>query len=178
MQWPITSYGMLSWLTGRLEEAIAEDKRALELDPLSLTINRGSGSRHSFVARQYDQAIEQERKTLELDPNFIPAHSASARPMFKNPCIRKASRSLKRRWQSPRAITRLQRRSDGPMRWQVEEQRRRRCSITLNELSSKSMFQPETSPESMRRLGEKDKAFEWLEKGYEERSIGPFVLRH
>src|ERR1700686_238088 len=57
----------------RLEGAIAEHKRAVELDPLSLIINRALGLAF-YEARQYDQAIEQEQKTLELDPNFLQAH--------------------------------------------------------------------------------------------------------
>ncbi len=66
-------YSMSLLRTGRFEEAIAEAKQALELDPLSLIINRNLGDAF-YHARQYDQAIEQERKTMELDPNFIHAH--------------------------------------------------------------------------------------------------------
>jgi eukaryotic-like serine/threonine-protein kinase len=63
------AYGfVLLVATGRFEEGIVELKRALELDPLSLLINRNLG-RALLAARQYDQAIEQERKALELDPN-------------------------------------------------------------------------------------------------------------
>jgi TolB-like protein/DNA-binding winged helix-turn-helix (wHTH) protein/Tfp pilus assembly protein PilF len=58
---------------GRHDKAIAEIKRAQELDPLSLIIN-AVGGWVFFKARQYDQAIEQCRKTLDMDPDFIPAH--------------------------------------------------------------------------------------------------------
>jgi tetratricopeptide (TPR) repeat protein len=61
------------WQTGRLDEGIAETKRTLELDPLSLQNNLTLGIEF-FLARQYDQAIEQEGKVLELDPNFILAY--------------------------------------------------------------------------------------------------------
>ncbi|MCI0697473.1 protein kinase [candidate division KSB1 bacterium] len=58
---------------GRHDEAIAEIKRAEELDPLSLPISAGVGQ--TFLkARRYDQAIEQLRKTQEMDPNFAQAH--------------------------------------------------------------------------------------------------------
>ncbi len=67
---------------GRSEEAIAEQKRALELDPLSLIINRVLGLEFYF-ARHYDQAIEQERKTLELDPNFFWRTMTWARPIVQ-----------------------------------------------------------------------------------------------
>jgi tetratricopeptide (TPR) repeat protein len=58
---------------GRFEEAIAEGKRAVELDPLSPIINADLGM-DLFCARRYDQAIAQLRKTLEIDPTFYYAH--------------------------------------------------------------------------------------------------------
>ena len=57
---------------GRLEQAIASARRAVELAPLSLPNNLGlAGS--LFHARHYDQAIEQLQKTVELDPNHVRA---------------------------------------------------------------------------------------------------------
>ena len=56
-------------LLGQFEEAIAEARRALELDPLSLVINADLGTTLTS-ARRYDQAIEQLRKTVEMDPGF------------------------------------------------------------------------------------------------------------
>jgi serine/threonine protein kinase/Tfp pilus assembly protein PilF len=58
---------------GRFEEAIAEGKRAIELDPLSPIINADLGQ-NLYVARRYDKAIAQLRKTLEIDPTFYYAH--------------------------------------------------------------------------------------------------------
>jgi len=58
---------------GRIEESLAESRRALELDPLVLILNVHLGW-HYLYARQYDQAIEQLRKTLEMDPYFRQAH--------------------------------------------------------------------------------------------------------
>src|SRR5437764_1377413 len=60
---------------GRVDEAIAESKRAVELDPLSPVINSDLGS-NLMVARRYDEAIVQLRKTLEMDPTFSLAHGA------------------------------------------------------------------------------------------------------
>ena len=57
---------------GKLDEAIAEMKRAQELDPLSPIISTNLGMAY-YYARQYDQAMEQYRKTLGMDPNFIAA---------------------------------------------------------------------------------------------------------
>ena len=58
---------------GRFGEAIAEGKRAVELDPLSLVINADLGMNHHY-ARRYDEAITQLRKTLEMDPGYYYAH--------------------------------------------------------------------------------------------------------
>ena len=63
---------------GRLDEAIAECKKALELDPLSVGINRDLAYVY-HDARQYDQAIEQVQKALELDPNYLQALSILGR---------------------------------------------------------------------------------------------------
>jgi eukaryotic-like serine/threonine-protein kinase len=58
---------------GRYEEGITEAERARELDPLSLPINNALAGRLLVVGR-VDQAMEQVRKTLEMDPNYAPAH--------------------------------------------------------------------------------------------------------
>src|SRR5262249_23086562 len=58
---------------GRFDQAIAEGKRAIELDPLSPVINTDLG--YTLInARRYDEAIVQLRKTLEIDPTFYYAH--------------------------------------------------------------------------------------------------------
>lgn len=60
---------------GRHDEAIAEAKRAVELDPLSVVVNGGAlGAAYLFAGR-YEQAIDQYRKTLELDSRFANAHA-------------------------------------------------------------------------------------------------------
>jgi len=54
---------------GRFDEAIAEGKRAVELDPLSPIINADLGVT-LINARRYDDAIAQLRKTLKIDSTF------------------------------------------------------------------------------------------------------------
>jgi serine/threonine protein kinase/tetratricopeptide (TPR) repeat protein len=58
---------------GRYDEAIAEAKRAEELDQLSPIISE-SVAAALFYARKYDDAIEQSKKTLEMDANLPAAH--------------------------------------------------------------------------------------------------------
>ena len=59
--------------SGRFNDAIAEGKRAVELDPLSLVINADLGMNY-YYARRYDEAIAQLRKTLEMDSGYYYAH--------------------------------------------------------------------------------------------------------
>src|SRR5213079_2365238 len=58
---------------GRFEEAIAEGKRAIELDPLSTVINVDLGVTF-YYAHRYDEAETQMRKSLEIDPTSFYAH--------------------------------------------------------------------------------------------------------
>jgi DNA-binding SARP family transcriptional activator len=65
----------------RFEESFAETKVALDLDPLSLSANTAAGHNY-YYARQYDEAIEYYRKALELEPEFVQAHFSLGR-VFK-----------------------------------------------------------------------------------------------
>src|SRR5436853_963557 len=58
---------------GQFEEAIAEGKRSVELDPLSIVINVDLGETF-YYARRYDEAARQMRKALEIDPTSFYAH--------------------------------------------------------------------------------------------------------
>ncbi len=53
----------------RFDEATAEYRKALQLDPLSGVINQNLGV-ELMIAKRFDEAREQFRKTLELDPKF------------------------------------------------------------------------------------------------------------
>ena len=66
-------YAVYLMSAGRFDEALAENRRAQELDPLSIPINMTLGW-VLLNARQYDQSAEQLRKTLEMDQNFALAH--------------------------------------------------------------------------------------------------------
>jgi TolB-like protein/Flp pilus assembly protein TadD len=60
-------------MTGQFDRAIAEAKRAVELDPVSPIIHADLGGVY-MMARRYDEAIEQLRNTVEMDPEFYWAH--------------------------------------------------------------------------------------------------------
>ncbi|MFQ5929169.1 MAG: protein kinase, partial [Acidobacteriota bacterium] len=62
-------YAMFLASVNRFDEALAEIKRAHELDPLSPIISTAVG-RILHFARRFDEAIDQFRCTLELNPQF------------------------------------------------------------------------------------------------------------
>src|SRR5262245_16082572 len=62
------------WMAmGRAEESLAASLRAIDLDRFDLTLNAHLGW-HYLYAREYDRAVEQLLKTIELDPNFVTSY--------------------------------------------------------------------------------------------------------
>jgi len=64
-------YGDMLGADGRVEERLAELKRAQELDPLSRIIGHEI-AQTLFVMGRFDEAITQLEQTLALDPSFAP----------------------------------------------------------------------------------------------------------
>jgi serine/threonine protein kinase/tetratricopeptide (TPR) repeat protein len=156
--------------TGRFEEAMAQVKRALTLDPVSLIANWNAGYIF-YVARQYDNAIDQERKTLDLDPEFVPAHSILGESYVQKFMFKEAVAELERaRMISPADAYAL-----GGLGYAYAGAGRRpeaqKVLDRLNELSKQKYVAAWTHAVIYSGLGEKDKAFEWLEKVYGERSV-------
>ena len=75
------TYGLLLTKLGRHEEALAEFRRGLDIEPLSLNLNKNYGEA-LFYARRYEEALAQLNKTIELDPSYAPAH-ASLYPVYQ-----------------------------------------------------------------------------------------------
>jgi tetratricopeptide (TPR) repeat protein len=161
----------LLYRLGRFEQAIAEEKRGVELDPLSLQDNRVLGQAFYF-ARQYDQAIEQYRKTLELDPNFPGVHlflgEACLHKSMYQEGIAEIEKELVVSPNTPGALAEL----GYAYALEGRKTEAQRVLDQLNELSKQKSVSAVNRAIIYVGLGDKDKAFEWLEKAYEDRSIG------
>jgi TolB-like protein/DNA-binding winged helix-turn-helix (wHTH) protein/Tfp pilus assembly protein PilF len=165
-------YGGYLTATGRFREADAEKKRALELEPLSLIMNFEVGLA-SYFSRNYNQAIDQFQKTLELDANFPPPHTFLAAAYEQKGMLKEATTAFQK------AITVTQ----GPARTQATaglgyvyavSGRKAEARKILAELQSLSehRYVPATDTALIYAgLGDKDKAFAWLDKAYEEHSF-------
>jgi tetratricopeptide (TPR) repeat protein len=155
---------------GRRDEAIAEHGRALELDPLSLAINTFGGET-LYEAHQYDRTIQQERKALELDPNFIPAHYFLAMAYLQKSMYREGIAEMEKALMiSPsdlRAITGL----GYAYALGSENTKAQKLLDQLNDISKQRYLAPGFRARIYVALGQKDKALQWLEKAYEERSL-------
>jgi TolB-like protein/Tfp pilus assembly protein PilF len=157
-------YGVALWNMGRIEEAIAEEKRALQLDPLSGIVNRNVGDAF-YLARQYDQAIAQYRKTLELYPNVLVLHSFLGYAYLQKSMYKEAKDEFEK-W--PGGLVGLGYTS-------AVMGRRSEAQKVLDQLigRAKQQYVPAGEMASIYvGLGEKDEAFEWLEKAYADRDLG------
>jgi eukaryotic-like serine/threonine-protein kinase len=164
-------YGIALMRTGSVEGAITEERRALELDPLSLSINRMLGVTF-FSARKYDQAIEQQRKTLDLDPNFrLAVNDLGLAYLAKSMSKQAIAEFQKALMTSPDNVAAL---SDLGYAYAVTSRRAEAQTVLdqLNELSKRKYVPARYRARIYASLGDKDKAFDWLEKGYEDRSVG------
>jgi len=151
---------------GRHEEAIAEMKRALETDPLSLVINANLAGAY-YNARQYDQAIEQGRKTLEIDPEFVVAHLRlqevyEQTGMYEQAIAEREHDGAEGRREAS-LLEKAYRAGGARGYWQ------KLLELTTDR-AKREYVEPAEIAGIYVRLGDKDRAFEWLEKAYAERN--------
>jgi tetratricopeptide (TPR) repeat protein len=71
-----TAHHWYAWhlmVTGRSSEGILEQRKAENLDPLSLIISADMADA-LCIAHRYDESVQESKKTLEMDPGFAVAH--------------------------------------------------------------------------------------------------------
>jgi TolB-like protein/DNA-binding winged helix-turn-helix (wHTH) protein/Tfp pilus assembly protein PilF len=154
---------------GRFDEALAEINRAQELDPLSLSISSSRG----FIlenTRRYDEAIEQLRRVVAIDPNYYQANFRLALTYVANgqvdEAIAAAEKTVAVSERTPAAL--------GVLGFAYGVARREReARGVLNELyqlQKRRYVSPMAFTFVYIGLGDKEQAFAWLEKAYQERS--------
>jgi adenylate cyclase len=162
---------------GRLDDAMREAKAAQELDPLSPQIHAYVGILH-FYARHYDSALEELAKSLELDPNSVAAHEYRCYVYLFKSMFEEALAEMQlvlRFFHISTANVKAFTGAVYAMAGRVEEAKRilRECE----EMSSREYVDPRWLMGTYSRLGNKDRAFEWLEKAFKTRTITPFEVR-
>ena len=155
-------YGWHLALVGQSDRSIMELERAQEIDPLSSEVSWSLGV-SLFFAHRYDKAITQLQKTLELDPNLPLAHFHLAA-------------SYEQQGKSNEAIAEFRKTADlmggstlAPLghAYAVFGKRDEALKI-LDQLKERSAPGYQMAI-LYTGLGDKDRAFEWLDKAYEDR---------
>ena len=154
---------------GQTEESLAESKRALALDQLGLIINVHLGW-HYFYARQYDLAIEQFRRTLEMDPNYGLTHWYLGMTYGQKAMFAEAITELRQAKELLPGNVGVE--ADMGHAYAVSGNREEAQKVVdeLKELSKRRYISSYHIALVYTGLGERDQAFEWLEKAYKERS--------
>jgi TolB-like protein/Flp pilus assembly protein TadD len=172
-----TAHHWYAWhlaLLGRYDEAIAEMRKAENLDPLSLIINADLAEL-LVLAHSYDESIQQSRKTIEMDPDFAFAHNQLAQAYLQKHMYEEAVVELQKAVQlsggSPTCIANL-------ARADVLSGKRSEAVKLLSDLKKRATPAYSYASEIAViyvALGDTDQAMACLEKGYAER-FNPGVL--
>ncbi len=155
---------------GRLEEAVQEMKRALELEPASLVMNTFMGATLYYAGR-YDEAIDQCRRTIQMDPNFAVAHwhlgLAYEEKQALDAAIEEFKKAISLSGGSP-----LMKAALG--RAYAESQKKHEANEMLNELNELAKRQYVSAYEVATiyvALGDSEQAFQLLAQAYAEHSF-------
>ena len=153
---------------GRFDEAIAEAKRAEELEPLSFISNSHLGW-ILYLAGRYDEAIEHCKRLLEVDPSFFPARrylglAYEQKGMYKE-AIAQFEQGVKLS-SSPLMMSLLG-------HAYAASGRKAEAERVLADLGQQKQryVSPYTVATIYAGLGEKDQAFRWLETAFDDRDI-------
>lgn len=152
---------------GKIEESIREGRQAVDLDPVSVQATF-IFAQSLYEARRYDEAVSQLRKTLDLEPRFWPAHLYLGKTLAEKGQVQEAVEELKKAGDftaEPSATigyihARMGRAADA-----------RKVIADLQEQSKKRYVAPSNFAKIYIGLGDKDQAFAWLEKGYQQRDV-------
>ncbi|HEX7333678.1 MAG TPA: tetratricopeptide repeat protein [Pyrinomonadaceae bacterium] len=154
---------------GRVDESIAASNRARELDPFSLSISAQRG----FLlenARRYNEAIEQLRGVIAMDSNHYQAywflgHTYAANKQFDE-AIAAAEKAVALSERAPGALGML------GLVYGLAGRKPDALKILneLLELNKTRYVTPAALVNVYIGLGDKEQAFVWLEKAYQERS--------
>jgi TolB-like protein/DNA-binding winged helix-turn-helix (wHTH) protein/Tfp pilus assembly protein PilF len=166
-------YSMCLVLFGRNEEAQAQMQRVLELEPLSVAYNLNAGKLFYF-RRQYQQAIDQFNNTLELEPNSLSAHDwlgfAYEKTGKEKEAIAEWTKLLLLRKQEDAASQLRATYERSGFTAAVRVLAKVRLTELDNQVKRGDYVAAGEYATIYARLGDKEKAFLWLEKATKERN--------
>jgi DNA-binding winged helix-turn-helix (wHTH) protein/TolB-like protein/Tfp pilus assembly protein PilF len=166
---------------GRVDEQLTFENRGLALQPHNPALNFFHGET-LFLARQYDAAIAQYQKTLNIVSGLPPEYSGA----LVNWIHSGLGHVYLQKGMSPEAITEFNKAreltEDLPPAWEdlgyayAKSGQRDEATRILNQLQERATRGEYVLPLGIAwiyiGLGDKDQAFVWLDKSFEERSDG------
>ena len=161
-------YGYYLTVMGKVNEAIVERKKALDLDPVNPLMTSALGEAY-YHARQFDLTIEENSKSLELDPSYAVALVNIGRAYQQKGMHHQAQETFQKILAlSPDsgAVLALLGHEYGVSGNRPEAER---ILARLRELSARRYVPAVYMALVYVGLGDKTQAFEWLEKAYDER---------
>lgn len=162
-------YSLYLMAMGRMTESLAQMTRARELEPLSISMNFSLGWR-LYMARKYDEAIEQLQNTLDMDPNFALPRMVLGQAYEQKNAYPKAVAELQQAVaisrDSPQMVSALGH-TYGASGNRSEAEK---VLAHLMEQTKKEYVSPFYVALVYAGMGENDKAIDWLEKAYSDRS--------
>jgi serine/threonine protein kinase/Tfp pilus assembly protein PilF len=150
-------------------DATREIRRARELDPFSISINSFFVLTF-YYARQYDQALEAAKEMIQIEPAFgtgaeeLQGNVLAAKGVYKD-AVTHWSKALVLSGQAEDAARLEQAYAGGGYRGYLDGKIQE-----LKASSQKEYVDPLGFAELYTRLGDKDSAFDWLERAYKEHS--------
>jgi len=161
-------YGSYFTALGRPQEALAEVRLAQTLDPLSLQV-QGDLLFSLLSARRFDETIAQAQRTLEREPNFAFGYVAAALAWGEKGEFEQAIESMEKatKIESNTTFTAM------TAHVQAAKGNRREAEKLLAELKAVSSRRYVCAYEVAHayvKLGDNKQAFEWLEKGKQDRA--------
>jgi len=162
-------HGFYLGILGRLDEALAEMRRAQELDPLSIIIRTHLGLM-LYCGRRYDEAIEQLKQTLEMEPYFAAAHYVLALAYEQKGMYEETIEHLQTGLRvSPGSPDKLGALGHAYAVFKKKEDARKALK-ELDRLAERRFVSAYDYAMVCAGLREVDQAFKWLERAHEERS--------
>jgi len=169
-------YSELLCFLQRFDDAFDEAKKAMELDPVSMIINNNLGMVY-FYARRYDQAAAQYRKAVDMDPGSGVGHLYLGYAYLQ---MKKFSEAMEEFESSARLLPGAFYPRTGLGLAQASAGNRDQAEKILKELETQSRehyMRPIHFVFLHAALGRNDKAFEWLEKAYQEKHEDLLMLK-
>jgi tetratricopeptide (TPR) repeat protein len=165
-------YGWYLMAMGRLDDALAEMGLAEQYDPFSPIIRTNIGT-VLYCRRQYDEALTQFRAVAEMDSTFIMNHMWPGKTCLAKGAFSEAIAEFNQEkvpWEESVWLLGMTYARMG------QKREARKILNGLQELARQHYVSPFAFIMIHIGLGEKDQAFEWLDKACQERDFDLCML--